>query len=72
MDPDPALFKKKLKHMARVIYDYPELRKNIGDMKVADPESSALMSTEGSAGGTYKIDFHYNAAYDSKGKDAER
>ena len=72
VNPDPALFKKKLKHMARVIYDYPELRSNIGDMKVTDPESSALMSTEGAAGETYKIEFFYNAGYDSKGPAAKK
>ena len=71
-DPDVNLFKNKLKHMARVIYDYPELRSNIGDMKVADPKSSALMSTEGAAGNTYKIEFHYNANYDRKGEAAEK
>ena len=72
MDPDAALFKNKLKHMARVIYDYPELRNNIGDMNVIDPESTALMSTQGSAGGIYKTDFDYNAGYDKKGEAAEK
>ena len=72
MDPDVNLFKNKLKHMARVVYDYPELRRNIGDMNVTDPAGSALMSTEGSAGGIYKIDFSYDANYDRKGEAAEK
>ena len=71
-DPDVNLFKNKLKHMARVVYDYPELRRNIGDMNVTDPAGSALMSTEGSAGGIYKIDFSYDANYDRKGEAAEK
>ncbi len=58
--------------MARVVYDYPELRRNIGDMNVTDPQGSALMTTEGSAGGIYKIDFSYDANYDRKGPAAEK
>ncbi len=71
-DLDVSIFKKKLKHMARVIYDYPELRGNIGDMKTKAPGSQALMSTVGGAGGIYKIDFGYNAHFDRKGEKAEK
>ena len=70
--PDVSLFKKKLKHMARVVYDYPELRDNIGDMKTMNPKNTALMETSGSAGGEDKIEFGYNANFDRKGADAER
>ena len=66
-DPDVTLFKKKLKHMARVIYDYPELRGNIGDMRTMDPKATAVMSTDGSVGGRDKIDFSYNAYQDREG-----
>ena len=70
--PDVSLFKKKLKHMARVVYDYPELRDNIGDMKTMDPKNGAQMETLGSAGGEDKIEFGYNAHFDREGADAER
>ena len=71
-NPDVTLFKKKLKHMTRVVYDYPELRSNIGDMKTMNPKDTALMETTGSAGGQDKIEFGYNANFDRKGADAER
>ncbi len=65
--PDVTLFKKKLKHMTRVIYDYPELRGNIGNMKTIDPKATIVMETEGSVGGRDKIDFSYNAYQDREG-----
>ena len=68
---DDSLFKKKLKHMTRVIYDYPELRNNIGDMKTKDPTSTAIMSEEGSVGGRDKIAFEYNAHLDRQGDEGE-
>ena len=58
--------------MARVVYDYPELRDNIGDMKTMNPKNTALMETSGSAGGEDKIEFGYNANYDREGAEAER
>ena len=66
-DPDVTLFKKKLKHMTRVIYDYPELRGNIGNMRTMDPKAAAVMATDGSVGGRDKIDFSYNAYQDREG-----
>ena len=71
-DLDVTLFKKKLKHMTRVVYDYPELRNNIGDMKAMNPESSAIMEEWGSVGGRDKIRFGYNAHMDRRGEDAEQ
>ena len=71
-DVDTPLFKKKLKHMARVVYDYPELRGNIGDMKTIKPGSTAAMSEDGSVGGKDKIGFSYNAHMDRKGAEDER
>ncbi len=70
-DVDVSLFKKKLKHMTRVVYDYPELRGNIGDMRTMDPKSTAAMEEKGAAGGFYKIDFGYNAYMDRKGAEGE-
>ena len=70
--PDVSLFKKKLKHMTRVVYDYPELRNNIGNMKTFDPKSTAVMDETGSAGGFSKIEFGYNAHMDRKGAEEER
>ena len=70
--PDLSLFKKKLKHMTRVIYDYPELRGNIGDMNTINPKSTQVMSEEGSAGGRDKIVLSYNAHMDRKGPEGEK
>lgn len=70
--PDLPLFKKKLKHMTRVIYDYPELRGNIGDMNTINPKSTQVMSEEGSAGGRDKIVLSYNAHMDRKGPEGEK
>ena len=70
-DLDVSLFKKKLKHMTRVVYDYPEMRGNVGDMKTLDPKTSAVMDTAGSVGGRDKITFSYNAHQDRKGAAGE-
>ena len=71
--PDLTLMKKKLKHMTRVIYDYPELRNNIGDMKTIDPkQSSQMMSAEPTVGGRDKAVINYNAYYDREGEAAEQ
>ena len=70
--PDLSLFKKKLKHMTRVIYDYPELRGNIGNMNTINPKSTQVMSEEGSAGGRDKIVLSYNAHMDRKGPEGEK
>ncbi len=72
LNPDVTLFKKKLKHMTRVVYDYPELRNNIGDIKTQDPKMNVFMESSGSAGGMDKIDFTYNARLDSKEAENER
>ena len=71
-NPDVTLFKKKLKHMTRVVYDYPELRNNIGNMTVMDPRAGALMESTGSVGGQDKIEFSYNANFDREGAEDER
>ncbi len=71
-DVDINLFKKKLKHMTRVVYDYPELRGNIGDMTTLDPMNTSMMSEEGTVGGRDKAVFNYNAHYDRKGEEGER
>ena len=70
-DLDLSLFKKKLKHMTRVVYDYPELRGNIGDMNTINPKSTQVMSEEGSVGGRDKIGISYNAHMDRKGQEGE-
>ena len=64
---DKALFCAKLKHMARVVTDYPELKHHIGDMKVIDPTSKTLMSTIGTRGGSRPADFEYNKRKDKAG-----
>lgn len=69
--PDLPLFKKKLKHMTRVIYDYPELRGNIGNMTTIDPNSTQVMAEQGSGGGLQKITLEYNAGQDIAGIEGE-
>ncbi len=66
------LFKAKLKHMTRVIYDYPELRGNIGNMTTIDPKKTQVMAEQGSGGGYQKITLEYNAHMDREGGEAER
>ena len=69
---DVRHFKNKLKHMTRVVYDYPELRNQIGDMKTLNPSSSMLMNAEPTVGGRDKAVFGYNPKYDKLGDDAKR
>ena len=84
---DVNMLKKKLKHMARVVVDYPELRGNIGNMKtksktkkvlnqktgkMENTENSDLMGTSGTLGYRHKADFEYNAWMDRKGAEDER
>lgn len=83
---DVNMLKKKLKHMARVVIDYPELRGNIGDMKtmaktetVVDKntgkkvkrDNQAIMGTEGALGYRHKATMHYNAWMDRRGQEGE-
>lgn len=84
---DVNMLKKKLKHMARVVVDYPELRGNIGDIKTTpktkkvknkktgkteNEENDALMGTRGTLGYRHKADIEYNAWMDRKGAEEER
>ena len=62
-----TLFRNKLKQMARVVTDYPELKHYIGNMNVIDPDSNALMSTYGTRGGVQLAEFHYNKIEDKAG-----
>ena len=64
---DMDLFRAKLKHMARVVTDYPELKHHIGDMKVIDPASNTLMGTIGTRGGERPADIEYNKRVDKAG-----
>ena len=69
--PDLSLFKAKLKHMTRVVYDYPELRGNIGNMTTIKPTSTQVMAEQGSGGGRKKITLEYNANMDRAGAEGE-
>ena len=69
---DVSHFKDKLKHMTRVVYDYPELRNQIGDMKSLDPKKTEMMNAEPTVGGRDKAVFGYNPYYDRKGKEEKR
>lgn len=83
---DVNMLKKKLKHMARVIIDYPELRGSIGDMKTMaktktvvnkktgkkeKEDNQAIMGTEGTLGYRHKATMHYNAWMDRQGQEGE-
>ena len=83
---DVTLLKKKLKHMARVVIDYPELRNSIGNMKtypktktVTDPETNkkvkkdnkTIMGTDSTLGGRRKATIYYNAHMDRAGEAGE-
>ena len=84
---DISMLKKKLKHMARVVIDYPELRGNIGDMRTysktktvkdkdtgknVKKENMALMGTDSTRGYRKKATFYYNAWMDRRGAEDER
>lgn len=64
---DMTLFRNKLKHMARVVTDYPELKYSIGNMNVIDPNSNTMMSTVGTRGGERLAEFEYNKKTDAEG-----
>ena len=83
---DVNMLKKKLKHMARVVIDYPELRGNIGDMKTMaktktvvnkntgkkeKEDNLAIMATTGTLGYRHKATMHYNAWMDRQGPQGE-
>jgi hypothetical protein len=61
------IFRSKLKNMARVVTDYPELKHMIGSMDLIDPQSSTLMSTRGTRGGNQPAEFRYNKRLDREG-----
>ena len=66
----PELLKNKLKHMTRVIFDYPELRNNIGDLNVVGKESKDTMATTQTVGLHQKAPLYYNAFLDSDDPEA--
>ena len=82
---DDRLLKNKLKHMARVILDYPELRSQIGNMNTISStmkdkktgkkvKNTEIMGTQGVLGGRQKAPISYNAFMDKRGEkeDEER
>ena len=69
---DLTLFRNKLKNMARVVTDYPELKHMIGDMTAINPDNDTLMSTIGTRGGTREAVFEYNKYQDREGPDADQ
>ena len=68
---DPQLFKNKLKHMARVVRDHPELQNMLGDMKVKAKDALTVMSAGRTNGGTNRADMTYNSMIDKTGMEAE-
>lgn len=62
---DAQLMKNKLKHMARAIFDYPELRNNIGNLNVEVKESKDTMTTAETVGLRQKALVYYNAFLES-------
>ena len=66
-----TLTKNKLKNMARQVWDYPELRNNIGNLKLYDSKEAAKMSVMSTHGGHRKTPIFYNSYYDREGMEAE-
>ena len=71
------LFKNKLKHMARQVYDYPELKGHIGNIHRYDEEweDNAFMSTDAGyniKNGVPMANLYYNAYHDRKGSEKQR
>ena len=64
--------KKKLKHMARQVWDYPELRNKIGNMLLFDTSEKAKMAVRPTNGGYDKTPIKYNAYYDRLGEAGEQ
>jgi hypothetical protein len=57
--------------MVRVIYDYPELKGQIGDMKVIEKDTAEYMGANGTFGGRKLANLQYNAFYDSNDPEGE-
>ncbi len=70
--PDLELFKKKLKHMSRQVWDYPELRKTIGNLMIMDSTKDYHMGVQHTSGGMQKSDIQYNAFRDRSGPEGEQ
>ncbi len=68
---DPQLFKNKLKHMARVVRDHPELQNMLGDMNVKAKDALTVMSAGKTYGGVTKANMTYNSMIDKSGMEAE-
>ena len=68
---DPQLFKNKLKHMARVVRDHPELQGSIGDMIARPRDALSVMAAGKTYGGHTKADIKYNPLIDREGMEAE-
>ena len=66
------LTKKKLKHMTRQVWDYPELRNKIGDMILWDTSEKAKMAVQPTYGGYDNTVIKYNAYYDRLGEQGEK
>ena len=72
VSPDLELFKNKLKHMSRQVWDYPELRNTIGNLLVADSTVKSHMGVSHTSGGMQKSDVYYNAYHDRSGAEGEQ
>lgn len=68
---DLKLFKNKLKHMTRVIRDYPELWGYIGDMDAKPQNGASAMASGSTFGGLRKAPISYNPSIDKAGMEAE-
>ena len=69
--PDLVLVKNKLKNMARMVWDYPELRGTVGNLKVMKTDMKEKMGTVATLGGRKKSPLYYNVYKDREGEDAE-
>ncbi len=69
--PDLILVKNKLKNMARMVWDYPELRGTIGNLKVMKTDMKEKMGTIATYGGRRKSPIYYNVYKDREGEEAD-
>ena len=69
---DLDLTKKKLKHIARQVWDYPELRNKIGNMKIEDVKEKSRMAATATFGGYKPSTIYYNAYSDRLGESGEQ
>ena len=68
---DLNLAKLKFKNMARMIWDYPELRNKLSDLVIREKAWRGKMSVHITNGGYHQTQLSYNGNYDREGPEGE-